>query len=485
MSKPRATWVVIGGSVLGGRHVTTGAPNQDAWRSESILHRGDEYVVMAVADGHGGSRYVRSDIGSTIAAAVATDLLSSAVADGLLDGPSKRVEREAARELPKQLVSMWADRCREHLATHPFTEEERARVVESLDDDPLLSYGSTLLVGVLGPSRCLILQLGDGDSLVALADGSLVKALPPDSRLTGGETTSLCLPDAASDFRVALVEDPMPTLVLLSTDGYGVAFADPEWRQSVAKDLVAQLQGRGVEQVERSLPGWLEDSAQVGGDDVTVAIGYRVPGGPKPRRRRSRLGAVVAVGLIGVLLGAGVGWAAGVGLSGGNSAGQPPPTTTSTSIAGTTTATSAPSTTTYLGTGGGVTQGEDPSAWISGAGGTVVEFSPIDPKDPAPVFIDSIGESVPNTTTVAWGAVWTLEEGVLHSNGDPLGPDIDDEILFVGVEFENGVLWLLSQDGRWLVAFKPGSLCEMSAVRNGFDDEDDNSEARSLMCLEP
>ncbi len=474
VSQASSAWATIGGSVLGGRHVTTGAPNQDAWQSATVVHQGDEYAVLAVADGHGGSRYVRSDVGSDIAVAVAVEVVSKALREGLLEGPGRRVEREALRQLPQQLVAAWSRRCLDHLGAHPFTSEEAGRAGASLESDPLMSYGSTLLVAVLGQARCLLLQLGDGDSLVALSGGELVDALPPDHRLTGGETTSLCLPNAEADFRAALIENPAPTLVLLSTDGYGVAFADPGWRQSVVSDLLNQIETRGIEQVERSLPNWLQDSARVGGDDATVAIGYRLPAAGRSARKPPKAAGWVASGLVGAVLGAVGAWALATSSGGDSSPAASPVPSSITTSGPVTTPTSTPPSSSVpvvvpdVEAGGGVSHPAPGLAWIRGPGGLVVEFSP-DPSDP-----DPIAEVRPPTSDgtglVAWESFWTIENGVLMADGVPAGPSIDPALPLSGIEFENDVLWLLSEDGDWLVAFRPQAICKIVAVSTGTGD---------------
>lgn len=471
MSPLQPGWAVFGGSALGGRHVATGAPNQDAWGTETFVHDGEEHVVVVVADGHGGSRYVRSDVGSKLAVSVAIEVVSATLENGLLDGPVRKVEKETLAGLPSELVTTWSNRCLEHLSQHPFTAEEAARAGEPIHNDPLLSYGSTLLIGILSSTRCFLLQLGDGDSLVALEDGRMVQPLPADERLTGSETTSLCLSDADRDFRMATVESPAPTLVVLSTDGYGVAFADPEWRQSVVTDLLNQLRTRGPGQVKAALPKWLEEAARVGGDDATLAMAYRPQvRGTKPARKRSRLAPLVGVGLIGLLVGGFGGWAAANVLADVAATAGPVTTRTGTTpSADSTTTTTVDVTTTTdgsaVGAGGGVSQDDQRRVWIIGPDGTVVEFFP-DPDSAGAVVVESSGSPEDSTTAFAWGSSWSIEDGLLLDYGEPFDLALDSELSFAGLEYENGFLWLVSDDGKWLIAFfEPESTCAVLPIR--------------------
>lgn len=491
MSRAAPKWEVVGGSSLGGRHVTSGAPNQDAWQSGSVDHRGHRFVVMAVADGHGGSRYIRSDVGSRFAVETAIDVVEEAILSGLFDGAPRKVEREVRRVLPERLVSTWSQRCLDHLAISPFRPEEEARAGAPLDVDPLLSYGSTLLVSVLTPTACVVLQLGDGDTLISGEEGNLVLALPPDERLTGGETTSLCLPEAAADFRIAVVDNPVPTLVVLATDGYGVAFVDPDWRQTVVDDLLNQVGSRGMDSVASSLPGWLADSAQVGGDDVTVVVAHRMnprasvgraSAGPvstgraltAPAAGSRSTASIVVVGLLALLAGGFAGWGLAKAMIDEPvipvQVSTTDPVATSTTLVGTSVATRPPATaetptsstfpdtSIVPGVGGG--SGAD-EAWILGTDGVLVRFRP-DATDPAPV-LEAVSNETSRTVAFAWGQVWVLEEGVLTSNGAPVD-ELGLELVFSGIEFENGLLWLLSDDAAWLVAYAPGSICVVAPI---------------------
>lgn len=489
MSSTQIGWSVIGGSALGGRHVSSGAPNQDAWATETLFRNGKEHVVMAVADGHGGSRYIRSDVGSKLAVAIAVEVVRDVLEKGLLDGPTRKVDRELAI-LPSQLVDSWSKRCLAHLADNPFTEEEAKKAGTSLDDDPLLSYGSTLLIGILSPNRSHLLQLGDGDSLVAGESGEVVQPLPIDDRLTGSETTSLCLPNADRDFRLATVEQPAPTLVVLSTDGYGVAFADPGWRQTVTTDLLHQLGTRGPERVAESLPAWLEESARVGGDDATVALAYRPPARARLRPpAESKVGQMIAVTVLALLVGAIGGWIGANAL-----AGPVEPSTTTTTLAATstsiestttsnerTTTSAGPETTSTeggeVGAGGGVSQG-GPRAGIIGDG-MAVEFD-ADPADPDPSIVEAPFVSGNSLSAFAWESFWSIEEGGLVADGEAVEIVFEPELVFIGIEFENGLLWLLSEDADWLIAYDHDSLCLVFPIR-----QDDGAQAGDPDGIDP
>ena len=76
--------------------------------------------------------------------------------------------------------------------------------------------------------------------------------------------------------RAVDVVDSGPDVVLLASDGYGNAFADPDWHVPVGRDVHQQLREDGADAVRGRLRGWLSDAAGAAGDDATVGILFRV-----------------------------------------------------------------------------------------------------------------------------------------------------------------------------------------------------------------
>ena len=261
MSRP--LWTVATASSLGGSHRASGAPNQDAVASFET----DRGLCVAIADGHGGPRYVRSHDGSRIAVAVARQLCGDALRDG-------RPLVSIAAELPPAIVGEWRRRVAADLAERPLSSAE----VTAVGADPLVAYGATLLLVLVREDEAVALQLGDGDIVTAWPDGEVRKPMPDDPRNVGGQTTSLCLSDAASSFRMMPLDrrSEPPALVLLGSDGYGNSFADPYWHERVLTDVLDQRRRDGVESVAERLPRWTAESARVGGDDTTVAVVFHV-----------------------------------------------------------------------------------------------------------------------------------------------------------------------------------------------------------------
>lgn len=283
---------VVGRSVRGASHVRAKLPNQDAYACLPESGRG-ENVVVAVADGHGSSRSFRSDRGAKLAVTITTRLLRSGT-DTLVRTPMDRTGGQL-QALAKRVVERWVREVRADLERHPFHEDELDGLDEharlQLADNPLLAYGTTVLATAVTRTGVYYLQLGDGDIVLVARDGTAWLPLPPDRRLAGNETTSLCLPDAWRDFRVgadALAQ--APRLVLLSTDGYANSFQSEAAFLQVGNDLLPMIEQRGLEAVGRSLEEWLHETTERGaGDDVTLAVvslplpaGYGRATAPRP-----------------------------------------------------------------------------------------------------------------------------------------------------------------------------------------------------------
>ena len=281
--------------------------------------------MAAVADGHGGQRYVRSGVGSQLAVTTACDVVEELLAADSTRSGRARLERSLLDRAAPLIVEGWRARVAAHLEANPFLAEEHVTAAANLDDDPPIAYGSTLILAVLTPSDIGLLQIGDGDALVVGADGSVVDPVPGDDRLVGGETTSLCLPTAVADARSVVVPAAGTELLVLSSDGYGNSFASDQWRRDAGAGFLDAVRRDGLAGVGSKLDGWLADSALAGGDDVTMVVAHldairscgprwrrrppRRRARKAPRRKRGKvLPALLLGALAGLVVGGVIGW---------------------------------------------------------------------------------------------------------------------------------------------------------------------------------
>ena len=114
-------WRAQGATHRGSSHERSGAPNQDAY---AVRHL-DDALVAAVADGHGGRRYVRSGTGARIAVDLAmtigAELLEVRHPDPVIAG----------RDLPTRLVPAWRSAVLAHLAANALQDDEIERCGET------------------------------------------------------------------------------------------------------------------------------------------------------------------------------------------------------------------------------------------------------------------------------------------------------------------------------------------------------------------
>lgn len=254
---------VIAATSRGAGHERSGTPNQDAFAIESTTD--GSCTVVAIADGHGSPRTVRTHVGSRLAAQVA-------VAAGF-----ELADRPRSPDVGAVVVREWQRAVDDDLLASPLSSAEEARLRGSGSGtgevDPRHAYGATLLVAVVTEAAIVLLQLGDGDALAVAADGSTSRPVPADPRLFANQTTSLSGGDPG-DVRMAELERGAdgPALVVLSTDGYVNSFASDDDFLAVGADLLRLVREQGADHVEAALPGWAAESADTSGDDTTVAV---------------------------------------------------------------------------------------------------------------------------------------------------------------------------------------------------------------------
>lgn len=277
-----AEWRVMGETVPGASHLRAGIPNQDAILQVRESGRGLP-VVVSVSDGHGSDKCFRSDRGSRFAVKEAAQVVGEFLDESRAPLDHAGLESRARAYLPREFVRRWREAAEADLKARPFTTAE-LEVLESKDgprglklveENPLLAYGATSLTVAVTESFALYLQLGDGEILKVSEAGEVTKALPADGRLFANETTSLCTPDAETNFRVRLqtLAGEPPALILLSTDGYVNSFSDSAGFLKVGSDLLDMLRADGFDPINASLRGWLEEATRSGsGDDCTVAL---------------------------------------------------------------------------------------------------------------------------------------------------------------------------------------------------------------------
>ncbi len=278
------TWQTVGRAVRGASHRRNAIPLQDAIRWFPTEGTGAS-ITLALADGHGNPICFRSKRGAEMAVKVATGVLH----DFYLQHPREEgpdLQPLAQGLIPRLLVERWRGSVVSHLHETPLEASELQNVAEkvglaarrALEADNVLAYGSTVLAALATPAYLLLVQLGDGDCLLVSPSGKTTRPWPRDARLMGVETTSLCMPEAWKEVRLAVepVADGSPALLLLCTDGYSNSFREEEGFMNVGRDFLELIRSEGIAWVNDRLDAWLAETTERGsGDDVSVGILWR------------------------------------------------------------------------------------------------------------------------------------------------------------------------------------------------------------------
>jgi hypothetical protein len=246
-------------------------PNQDAigW-VENADCAGS--VLLAVADGHGSAKCFRSHYGSRFAIDAARSLLGAG-------------ERPDPERLPADLVLRWRQSVGRHLDEDPISARSLLQLERklgkdarrSVESDPVLAYGSTLVAALVSESSLFYTQLGDGDILTVSTEGDVSRPLPREDRI-GDETASLATLDAAREVQIQIsrTPEPMPALILLATDGYAKSFREDDGFLAVGPDLLRIIHTEGIAPITENLELWLKEASELGsGDDITVGVLWR------------------------------------------------------------------------------------------------------------------------------------------------------------------------------------------------------------------
>jgi serine/threonine protein phosphatase PrpC len=276
------SWKVAHACIRGSSHQRSGLPNQDAAQCTVTPGAQGTVAVAVVSDGHGSPRHFRSQIGSSLAVSTVAGTLQGFLRESVSSNGHVPFVPEQVHELERKIVSGWLAAVHADLEHNPFTEAELANLEKedgaegraAVESSPELAYGATLLAAGATDKVLLYLQLGDGEILSVNATGTTTRPLPPDDRLIANQTTSLCQPEAWKDFRSSWVTDAaLPSLVLLSTDGYANSFRSDEDFLKIGQDYLEIIRQQGIASLAEELPAILTEATQQGsGDDITLAI---------------------------------------------------------------------------------------------------------------------------------------------------------------------------------------------------------------------
>ena len=309
--------IVFNVTRMGASHVKSGKPCQDyslSWQSD------DKTVQVAiVCDGHGGDTYVRSDVGSKLAAEIALsnirnfiDTVSPAIfldksaavtarpteeEDNLFPAGKKSVPADLTESEMKQLEQdkafyaavenirqqdslfcqlfariymQWLDAIQKDANDNPFTEFEKgclknAKIVKA--------YGTTLMAFVRTPLYWIAFHIGDGKMVACDRNMEWLEPVPWDCNCFLNMTTSLCNSNPIPMFRYAFSgKGDFPSAVIMGSDGLDDSWVTMENLQNFYSQTLSIFDELGEEKAVKELNDYLPVLSQKGSrDDMSMA----------------------------------------------------------------------------------------------------------------------------------------------------------------------------------------------------------------------
>lgn len=259
-------------SVQGASHIKKNKVCQDS--SESYNAEGISIAI--VCDGHGGDDYVRSDVGSKIAASVAKENILTFAMNTSREDIIRNSDR-LLRNLEASIIAGWNAAISEHCAKTPFTELEISVLSEKakkkyLSENKIESaYGTTLLAVVFTQDYWFGMQIGDGKCVSVSRDGTFSQPIPKNDRNFLNVTTSICGADALEDFRHFFSTD-IPAAAFVGSDGIDDCFKTDDQLYNLYKTVMYSFNTSNHDTAEKGLEEYLPRlSAKGSGDDVSIA----------------------------------------------------------------------------------------------------------------------------------------------------------------------------------------------------------------------
>ena len=262
-------------SVQGASHIRSGTECQDSFK-KMVLDDGT--IILAVADGHGSKSCPYSKTGSQIAVNVFCDTMKN-LYEAYSDTPDKLPtywKQDGELWVSKAIDAEWKKRV---IEAHRKNKREISVLENGMDDLSGIykQYGTTLLGLLITKSFVFAFQLGDGDICYTNADG-VEMVIEPD-KILGVETHSLSRENAwekaITIVRRISIEDTLPAMFTLSTDGFANSYKNENEFRTTLNDYLAMINEHGVKTIADNLPAWLSETSSMGcGDDITVLFAY-------------------------------------------------------------------------------------------------------------------------------------------------------------------------------------------------------------------
>lgn len=265
--------VKVNASVQGASHKKNNKVCQDA-NLVKLLE--DKTIVAVVADGHGSPKCRFSDRGAKIAAECFFFMIKRYFDDS--EGDHEELIRwlrpNEATRFVQLFHTLWRGRVKKSYAQ---LRRRYADLAEQKNVDFEL-FGTTFLGLVVASDFRFALQIGDGDISYITSEGC--QAVIDADKFLGTETYSLSddapWKHAKVFFQRADYDDVIPSMFMLTSDGFANSFKDDIQYKVACMDYFNTICKYGQKAVQSNLSEWLSQTSEEGcGDDISlVAVGW-------------------------------------------------------------------------------------------------------------------------------------------------------------------------------------------------------------------
>ena len=311
--------IVFAISKVGASHLPKSMPCQDY----SLKWEDEDVQLIIVCDGHGSKTYVRSNVGSRLAAKITKKVLLNFVCntshmlfrnrkgavtarpkwwDDNLCGasPDKPIEPMTETEqenyeqnqlffeqvkdnrdidsvfnlLFEEICMKWVVAIKKDIEDNPFSAEEKKALGNHRIEK---AYGSTLMAFVKTPHYWFAFHIGDGRLITIDRHLDMVQPVPWDCNCFQNYTTSLCNTEPVKLFRYAFDgTGQFPAAVFCCSDGiedsYGDYEIDPKKLHGFYRGLLDQFVKVGEETTLKNIENFLPVLSEKGSrDDMSLA----------------------------------------------------------------------------------------------------------------------------------------------------------------------------------------------------------------------
>ena len=217
------TYFINSYSFRGYAHTNTGKPCQDY----SLSYKDNHRYIIAVADGHGGPAYIRSDVGARFACQAVCDEFKKLSAK---DFKNKNQE-VLINKIKLDILDCWNKLVEDHYLSHHFRKKELSHLnneqVASLNNHYIKAYGTTLTGAIVIGRYCLIVAIGDTEVMGA-KKGKSLPVFDKGDEPVANITNSLCQDDAFKHIKVKVCSAKEYDAIILCTDGLSGPYYDYE-----------------------------------------------------------------------------------------------------------------------------------------------------------------------------------------------------------------------------------------------------------------